>query len=45
MLAPNRLKELVALWQANNMREFLLNHPPQFPHLLLLRQRQPQDAP
>ena len=40
LLAPNRLRELTALWQANGLREFVLSNPPQFPHLLLLRQRQ-----
>jgi hypothetical protein len=40
-LAPNRLKELTALWQGNGLREFLYRNPPDFPHLLLLRQRAP----
>ena len=38
-LAPNRLQELATLWQNNGLREFHHNHPPQFPHLLLLRHR------
>ena len=39
ILAPNRLNELAAMWHSNGVREFLHNHPPPFPHLLLLRQR------
>lgn len=42
LLAPNRVKELAALWRSNGVREFLHNYsstqsPPQFPHLLLNR--------
>ena len=41
-LAPNRLHELTTLWLSNGVREFLLNHQPPFPHLLLLHHRQPR---
>ena len=37
LLAANRLAELAALWQSNGVREFVHNHPPPFPHLLLAR--------
>ena len=39
VLAPNRLAELTTLWLSNGVREFVHAHPPPFPHLLLLRQR------
>ena len=37
-LAPHRLAELTTLWRGNGLRELLHNHPPPFPHLLLLPQ-------
>lgn len=41
-LALNRLHELTTLWLSNGVREFLVNHQPPFPHLLLLHHRQPR---
>ena len=41
LLAPNRIAELATVWRANAVREFLHNHPPYFPHLLLMRQAEP----